>query len=158
MTRNAVASVRAGLVEDIVRLAASTYKALPHAIPSEWVELDVTMLQLKTMLLVYIDGPISVGSLASRLQIALPTVSGVLNRLERRGLMERQRDQADRRLVICQLTEEGRERIDRLWELSWARLAKLLEPMTLEQLRIVSEAMTLLHASAQALGAREGVA
>lgn len=151
----APADARSSLIQDIVDLAGSTYKALPHTLPSEWIELDVTMHQLKMLLLLYTDGPLSVGSLASWLRIALPTVSGVLNRLERRGLMQRQRDKADRRLVICQLTEKGYELVDRLWELGSARLIKLLETMTMEQLRTVSETMALLHASAQALAEKE---
>lgn len=116
------------------------------------------MPQLKILLLLYTDGPLSVGALASRLRITLPTASGVLNRLERRGLAQRQRDQADRRLVICQLTSKGHDLADRLWEWGRGQLAKLLEPMTLEQLRIVAEATALLHASAQALRAKEEVA
>ena len=150
--------MRAKLIQGIVDLAEGTYKALPQTLTSEWIELDATMPQLKILLLLHTDGALSVGSLASRLQIALPTVSGVLNRLERQGLTQRQRDKADRRLVICQLTGKGDDLAHRLWQFGRAQLAKLLETMTLEELQTVAGAAALLHTSAQALGTKEEVA
>ena len=142
-------------MQTIIGLAESIYKALRYTLPGEWIELDSTMPQLKILLLLYTDGPLSVGTLASRLQTSLPTVSGILSRLDRRGLTQRQRDKADRRLVMCQLTNKGYDLADSLWRFGRAQLARLLEPMTLEQLQVVAETATLLHASAQALSAKE---
>jgi DNA-binding MarR family transcriptional regulator len=48
-------------------------------------------------------GPLTVGELASRLGLTLPTVSGVLADLDRAGLVERRPDPADRRRTIVQI-------------------------------------------------------
>ena len=48
-------------------------------------------------------GPLTVGELASRLDLTLPTVSGVLADLDRAGLVERRPDPADRRRTIVQI-------------------------------------------------------
>ena len=48
-------------------------------------------------------GPVSVGELASRLGLSLPTVSGVLADLDRAGFVTRQPDPADRRRTIVQI-------------------------------------------------------
>ena len=48
-------------------------------------------------------GPLTVGELASRLDLTLPTVSGVLSDLDRAGLVERRPDPADRRRTIVQI-------------------------------------------------------
>src|ERR1700746_3127222 len=45
-------------------------------------------------------GPLTVGELASRLDLTLPTVSGVLADLDRAGLVERRPDPADRRRTL----------------------------------------------------------
>src|ERR1700689_2009972 len=45
-------------------------------------------------------GPLTVGELASRLGLTLPTVSGVLADLDRAGFIERHPDPADRRRTI----------------------------------------------------------
>src|SRR6201986_4630725 len=48
-------------------------------------------------------GPLTVGELASRLGLTLPTGSGVLADLDRAGLVERRPDPADRRRTIGQI-------------------------------------------------------
>src|ERR1700751_173211 len=48
-------------------------------------------------------GPLTVGDLASRMDLTLPTVSGVLADLDRAGLVERRPDPADRRRTIVQI-------------------------------------------------------
>ena len=48
-------------------------------------------------------GPLTVGELASRLGLTLPTVSGVLADLDRAGFIERHPDPADRRRTIVQV-------------------------------------------------------
>ncbi len=47
------------------------------------------------------------GVLARVINLSQPTVSGILDRLERRGLIERVRDAADRRSVAVSVTEAG---------------------------------------------------
>lgn len=53
------------------------------------------------------QGPINPGSLARSVSLTPPTVSGILDRLEARGLLTRQRRSRDKRQVLVQLTTEG---------------------------------------------------
>lgn len=48
------------------------------------------------------------GEVARALALSGGTVTGILDRLERRGLLERRRGERDRRRVRVELTEEGR--------------------------------------------------
>ena len=48
-------------------------------------------------------GPITISELASRLDLTLPTVSGVLADLDRAGLVDRHADLADGRRTIVQI-------------------------------------------------------
>lgn len=52
--------------------------------------------------------PLSQVELARRLDIGKATIGQTLNRLERNGLIERQRQTADRRVILIHLTERGR--------------------------------------------------
>jgi DNA-binding transcriptional ArsR family regulator len=52
-------------------------------------------------------GEISISTLARAVHLSQPTVSGILNRLERRGLVVRKRSAGDRRSVVMGVTEEG---------------------------------------------------
>ena len=138
-----------GLVEDI-------YKALRvKSLPPEWVHLDLTMPQLKILLLLYTDEQATVGHLASLLSVSMSTTSGLLARLERRGLIERERVERDRRLVVCRLTVEGERVASRLWELGRIKIAQLLRPLSAEQMRVVAQALEMIRESARTLDNEE---
>jgi DNA-binding MarR family transcriptional regulator len=51
------------------------------------------------------------GELAVAAPVTPPTASRMLDLLEREGIIERSRDEADRRVVSISLTEEGRRRV-----------------------------------------------
>jgi DNA-binding MarR family transcriptional regulator len=48
------------------------------------------------------------GLLARVVSLSPPTVTGILDRLERRGLVRRERNERDKRQVVIRLTEAGR--------------------------------------------------
>ena len=52
--------------------------------------------------------------IASRMVERAPAITGLVDRLERQGLVRRQRIESDRRQIRCVLTDEGRELVDRL--------------------------------------------
>jgi len=59
-------------------------------------------------------GPATVGALAERLQIHHHSAVGLVDRLARRGLVRRRRDDADRRLVVIELRPAGERILRRL--------------------------------------------
>lgn len=73
--------------------------------------------------------PLTAGAVARKIHLGQATVSGILNRLEKRDLITRSRDVRDRRSVMLQLTEAGRELVSRapspLQEQFHRRLSKL---------------------------------
>lgn len=50
----------------------------------------------------------SPGLLARAISLSPPTVTGILDRLERRGLVRRERNERDKRQVVIRLTDAGR--------------------------------------------------
>ena len=54
-------------------------------------------------------GDVSVGELAKRISLSSGTVTDILERLEKRGLVQRARSNADRRRVLNRITEKGEE-------------------------------------------------
>ncbi len=53
------------------------------------------------------DGPVTTGNLAQQVYLSQATVTGILDRLERKGLITRERSTTDRRRVFVSLTEAG---------------------------------------------------
>ncbi|REJ75865.1 MAG: MarR family transcriptional regulator [Planctomycetota bacterium] len=54
-----------------------------------------------------------VGRLAAEMYVGAPTVTGIVDRLERNGLVKRIREEDDRRKVLVALTDEGRRLLSR---------------------------------------------
>ena len=59
--------------------------------------------------------------IAERLGVEMPSATTMITRLVGKGLVERQQDPADRRAVVCSLTQEGREAVEKFWSLRAAR-------------------------------------
>ncbi len=56
-----------------------------------------------------LDGPLPMGSVAEVLSCDASTLTGIADRLEERGLIQRQVDPADRRVKLLALTPTGRD-------------------------------------------------
>lgn len=90
------------------------------------VDMSLTLAQLKAIYVVAAAGSLSMGALSERLGTALSTTSGTVDRLVRRGLLERAEDPSDRRQVIVRATDAAQEQIEHMSEIGRARMRDLL--------------------------------
>jgi DNA-binding MarR family transcriptional regulator len=67
----------------------------------------VSAAQVSVLMKLRLYGDLSISGLASLMGLGLPNVTGIVDRLEERGLVERHRDPDDRRVVRVRLTESG---------------------------------------------------
>lgn len=70
---------------------------------------NLTTSQLAALRQLARHGRLSAGDVARGISVSQATITGVLDRLERRELVTRSRDPEDRRRVVIDLTEAGRE-------------------------------------------------
>lgn len=75
-------------------------------------EVGLTAPQLATLLAVRRLHPITVGALAKSVHLSQATMTGILNRLEKRGVIDRERSGSDRRSVVVKLTKIGEQIIE----------------------------------------------
>src|SRR5438477_4060914 len=73
-----------------------------------WQDYGLTAPQLAVLREILGGQNVSPGTLAQVLHLSQPTVTGILGRLERRGLIRRERSTTDRRSVIIAATEQGK--------------------------------------------------
>jgi DNA-binding MarR family transcriptional regulator len=118
------------------RLYRETHR-VSHGSRGEWLTLDLTMPQIKTLLLLFTDGILRTSDLASALDVSLPTMTGIIDRLEEKGMAVRESDPQDRRVVLCKLSEMGRQLMGGIWQTGMERVKELLGAMTSAELELV---------------------
>jgi DNA-binding MarR family transcriptional regulator len=68
-----------------------------------------SLIHLNVMTILEMDGPASMSQLADALDVSVASMTGIVDRMEKRGLVERRRDVDDRRVVTVHPTEAGRD-------------------------------------------------
>jgi DNA-binding MarR family transcriptional regulator len=143
-------SHKGDLIDGILQLSDQAFRELFPILPTEWLQLDLTMSQLKVVLLLFISGTSRMSVIGSALGVSLATATGVVDRLVERGIVVREGDPEDRRVVLCRLSDKGEGLIGGLWHLSRERARGLLEAMDPEQLPIVREMLGALLKAGEA--------
>jgi DNA-binding MarR family transcriptional regulator len=114
-----------------------------------WTALDLSIGQLRALMLLSADGDATISDIAARLDVGKPASSILVERLVQLGLARRTEDANDRRRTLVTLTDAGVELITRLRQGNTDRFAAWLEAMApddlaalrrgLEALRVVAE-------------------
>ena len=88
-----------------------------HLLHERWAEKHgLSEGRLGVMFRLYRYGDTALGDLAADLESTPRNITGLVDHLERDGLVERVPDPADRRSVRARLTEAGRARIEGIWK------------------------------------------
>jgi DNA-binding MarR family transcriptional regulator len=90
------------------------------------------------------DGPRRVTELAELEGLAQPTTTLLVKRLEQQGLVRRERQADDERVVLVWLTDTGTAALDRLRALASSALLARLDPMPDDQLDALTTATDAL--------------
>jgi DNA-binding MarR family transcriptional regulator len=114
-----------------------------------WLQLDLTLPQLRLLYLLAREGPATPGALARTLRLAPSTVTGLLDRLDERGLVRRDDDPASRRCVVASATGAGAALIDDVVASRREQLSALLARLSEDERARVAEAFRLLVAVAE---------
>jgi DNA-binding MarR family transcriptional regulator len=96
------------IVAEIGPLIARRQRFMARA----WCRQEVSMVHLHVLLLLDTEGPLSMGRLAENIDVSLPSATGIVTRMEERGLVRRLHGEDDRRLVMVQLSEAGRSALE----------------------------------------------
>jgi DNA-binding MarR family transcriptional regulator len=132
---------KAELVESILLTSDKLFRKLLPTIPQEILTLDVTMPQLKIMLMLFIHGSMRMSDIASEMGVALPTATSFIDRLVDKSFVARESQPNDRRVVLCRLAEGGQKAIDLIWESGRANIGGLLEEIDTGELQMLDSVL-----------------
>ena len=104
--------------EELEREVLAQYRAMMHRFKASsggaWMEIDLTIAQLRTLLVLAEEGPLVIGQIAQRMGIGLSTGGHLVDRLVQAGLADRTEDAEDRRRTLARLTPKGEDLYARL--------------------------------------------
>jgi DNA-binding MarR family transcriptional regulator len=101
--------------------------------------------QLATLATVEAAGPVTLGDLAAREQVAPPTMTKAVACLEGQGLVDRHQDRQDRRVSRLSITAEGRRLLERSRTRKNAWLARRLSALDAGDRERLAEALDALE-------------
>ncbi len=127
-----------------IDLAEHLNQQMHNGSKEEWQGLNMTIPQIRTLAALQHAGSLRMGGIARHLGSTLSATSTIVDRLVNKGLVERGPDPSDRRVVVCQLTAEGRTVVADFWRIGRMRIAQVVEPLDEDQLRAVVAAFELL--------------
>ena len=119
----------------------------------------LSLVHLNVLFVLEADGPLPMRGLAEAMDVSQASATGIVDRMEQRGLVERQRDAADRRVVWVAITDEGRRLVASMASERREHLATMLAEFTDDELAAFltgAIAMRRARARFQAAGVRPG--
>ncbi|PXY24645.1 MarR family winged helix-turn-helix transcriptional regulator [Prauserella muralis] len=120
-------------------------KRLP--LPDQLRSFDLAPRHLSLLSLLLLDGPLTVSQLAEKLSVAPTTVSLIVSDLNRKGVLERREDEADRRRRIVDISAESRPAISQWLSPGACAWRRALEPLTAAQRRMVVDTLLAYEAA-----------
>ena len=96
-------TVAGDLLEELGPIIAGERAAFAHRCH----ERSISMTHLLLMTLLETHGSLPMSRVAELLGCGLPAATGIVSRMEERGLVERQHESEDRRVVTLRLSDEG---------------------------------------------------
>jgi DNA-binding MarR family transcriptional regulator len=107
--KNSQIKTSSGMVKEVIFLI----RKLIHSAELYTKELNkkyaITSAQLNCLLALLENGPLPPSQIARHMIVNSSTVTGVIDRLEQKGLVRRHRNSPDRRIINIQLTADGKK-------------------------------------------------
>jgi DNA-binding MarR family transcriptional regulator len=109
------------------------------------VRLGISMTQLHVMHLLDRHGELPMSRLAEMLDVSLSAATGLVDRVEERGFVERIRVPSDRRVVLVRVTADGRHMLEDVEVLRAEMIGRVLDKLDAAQLAGVASSMADLR-------------
>ena len=108
---------------------------------------SISMTHLHLMTLLETHGPLPMSRVAELLGCGLPTATGIVSRMEERGLVERLHDSDDRRVVTLRLADKGAAEIREVQLSRRQRIAIALAHLTADESEQLLSSVRALRAA-----------
>lgn len=144
LERKATSADRKATIVADVRAALGELKCIGS---ERLVRLGISMTQLHVMHMLERHGELPMSRLAEMLDVSMSAATGLVDRVEERGFVERIRVPEDRRIVLARITDAGRQMLDDVELIRGELIEQVLDGLDDEQIAVVASAMTSIRAA-----------
>ena len=138
------ATARADLIAEAVRAQSIVLRALHEATGPAWLDIDMSMSQLRAIFILMRAGAMPIGELGAALRVGKPAASILVDGLVASGLVARAEDTLDRRRTIASLTAEGMALVAHLRQSQQDKLSRWMEQLDDDDLTTLARGMNAL--------------
>jgi DNA-binding MarR family transcriptional regulator len=117
-------------VAEIMQSFRRIFKSIQQYSEAVLKEFGVTGPQLWLLKILRKENETSVSNLSQRMCLHISTVSGIIDRLEKKGYVARKREKPDRRVVTVRLTYQGKQIISKAPEPAQGKLLHGLQKLS----------------------------
>lgn len=132
-------------VEDVERLIRTVSAIIKKRGREILADFDITPPQFNALLTLIQSGSLTIGELGERMYLACSTATDLVDRMERNGLVARERDTSDRRVIRLKVLDRGHQMLDEVMMARKRYLSSVLEKISGDEIKAMIVA--LIHLS-----------
>jgi DNA-binding MarR family transcriptional regulator len=121
-----------------------------------WLHESLSLAHLGVLTILEVEGQLPMGRLADALDVSVASATGIVDRIERRGFVERVHGTDDRRLVLVRLTDAGRGVFEDLEQDRRRHFLGMLEELSDDELADLLRGLRAMIAAGRRHRARHG--
>lgn len=119
----------------------------------KWLEGSLSIVHLHVLTILEAGGPLAMGKVAEALDVSIASATGIIDRMEQRGLVERRHAKDDRRLVLVHPTPAGLAVFTDLDAMRKASLIRILGRLADDELSSLLVGLRAMSAARAAIAA-----
>lgn len=112
-----------------------------------WHRHALSLVHLNVLTALEVEGPLSMRHLAEAMDVSDASATGIVDRMEKRGLVERRHGIDDRRVVLVHPTEAGGQVFSDMAAHRRGVLSKVLAELTADEIAALLTGMRAIHAA-----------
>ena len=120
-----------------------------------WLKGSLSLIHLHVLTIIEAEGPIPMSRLADTLDVSVASTTGIIGRMEERGLVERSHGEADRRVVLVQATAAGTAIFSDMRDHRRQHLTKLLGRLADDELAALLTGLRAMRTARLAMHAED---
>lgn len=127
--RSPLAGTQEDLLEAMTAVSRHLFRLMTQCLTEMGEGTEVSATQYRALASLALRGPRNASVLAEELGVGRPATTKLVDRLVRRRLINRKRDTVDRRQVILEVTEKGREIVRAVQQCRRRKLRRVLSEL-----------------------------